>query len=260
MADILRIGREHLASQGAAGLSLRAVARDLGVVSSAVYRYVASRDELLTLLIVEAYNDLGSRVETVVAAAPADPFARFAALADAVRGWALREPARYALLYGTPVPGYQAPADRTNDAGTRVVVALVGILSEAWATHAITGVPAGEDADHDLPPRLAADLEAIRLDYALALPAWLVARAMSCWSGLFGAVNFEVFGHFGEATLTDAGEMFDQTIRLLARQMGLVQQPELPVGEDGPGRGGAEHVSGLRGPHPSGARRRGAGD
>ena len=108
LQDITRIGREQLAAVGAAALSLRAVARDLGVVSSAVYRYVKSRDELLTLLVVDGYNELGDAVEAAVASA-AGPREQFLALGRAVREWALREPARYGLLFGSPVPGYDAP-------------------------------------------------------------------------------------------------------------------------------------------------------
>lgn len=226
MADILRIGREHLTSQGAAALSLRAVARDLGVVSSAVYRYVSSRDELLTLLIVDAYNDLGNRVDADIAEASADPLARFFALAGAVRSWALGEPARYALLFGTPVPGYQAPAERTNDAGTRVVVALIAIIEDAWQTGDLHWPPAQGNRTVDLPSPLATDLETLRNEYGLTVPVELIARGMSCWSGLFGAVNFEVFGHFGDSTFTDAGEMFHQTIRLLALQLGLAPEAD----------------------------------
>ncbi|MDN5812616.1 MAG: TetR/AcrR family transcriptional regulator, partial [Micrococcaceae bacterium] len=106
MAEIMRIARDQLVAEGPAALSLRAVARQLGIVSSAIYRYVSSRDELLTLLIVEAYSDLGGQVEKAVAAAPAHPLERFTALARAVRSWALDDAARYALLFGTPVPGY----------------------------------------------------------------------------------------------------------------------------------------------------------
>ena len=132
VADIVELGRKHLAEHGAAALSLRAVARDLGVVSSAVYRYVGSRDELLTLLLVDAYNELGDVVDAAVGSLPAEDFkGRFAALARAVRSWALREPARYGLLFGSPVPGYQAPAERTTAPGTRVVSSLVQILDGA---------------------------------------------------------------------------------------------------------------------------------
>ncbi|GAA3157584.1 hypothetical protein GCM10020255_039160 [Rhodococcus baikonurensis] len=120
LQDITRIGREHLAAVGAAALSLRAVARDLGVVSSAVYRYVASRDELLTLLVVDGYTELGSEVDAAVNAVAAEDFrGQFVALGRAVRSWAIREPARYGLLFGSPVPGYDAPGEQTTGPGTR---------------------------------------------------------------------------------------------------------------------------------------------
>lgn len=113
MADIVRIGREHLAAHGAAALSLQAVARELGVVSSAVYRYVTGRDELLTLLVVQGDTELGDAVDAAgdrVGCAGAGSYRRqFDALAAAVRDFAHREPALYALLFGAPVPGYAAP-------------------------------------------------------------------------------------------------------------------------------------------------------
>ncbi|MGP5071745.1 TetR/AcrR family transcriptional regulator [Arthrobacter rhombi] len=223
MAEILRIAREQLAAEGPAALSLRAVARQLGIVSSAIYRYVSSREELLTLLIVEAYSDLGEQVETAVADAPAHPLERFEVLARAVRSWALGDAARYALLFGTPVPGYTAPAGLTNDAGTRVVVALFTILDQAWASGMITTAASGSDGQQEthIPVRLGQDLEAIRQEYGIAMPAELVARGFSCWSGLFGAVTFEVFGHYGPATFGDPGEIFEQTVRLLTTQVGL---------------------------------------
>src|SRR3954449_10494686 len=126
LTDITRIGRSHLATEGAAVLSVRAVARDLGVVSSAIYRYVRSRDDLLTLLVVDGYDELGDAVDAAEGAIARDDFrGRFLAIGRAVREWALREPATYALLFGSPVPGYQAPAERTTGPGTRVIDALV---------------------------------------------------------------------------------------------------------------------------------------
>src|SRR5688572_29714144 len=102
MRDIVRIGREHLATEGAAALSLRAVARDLGLVSSAVYRYVASRDELLTLLVVDGYDELGDAVDAALEQVDrADHAGRLRAIGRAVREWALAEPATYALLFGS---------------------------------------------------------------------------------------------------------------------------------------------------------------
>src|SRR3954470_1533173 len=109
-AEILRAGRDQLARHGAAGLSLRAVARELGMVSSAVYRYVASRDELLTLLIVDAYDSLGEAAERAEAKVPRDDLlGRYLAICTAARRWALRSPHEFALIFGSPVPGYAAP-------------------------------------------------------------------------------------------------------------------------------------------------------
>ncbi|MGM0929991.1 MAG: TetR/AcrR family transcriptional regulator [Actinomycetota bacterium] len=237
--DIVRIGREQLSQVGAAALSLRAVARELGVVSSAVYRYVGSRDELLTLLVVEAYNELGEAVEQAVAAAgDRDAGARFRALCRAVREWGLREPARYALLFGSPVPGYQAPAERTTGPGIRVVFALVKIIDDAYRTGALTAPQDPEEtgqqpmrqeprpqgsAQHGaaLPGPLHHELDAIRREFGLAAPDALVARGTLVWTSLFGAVNFEVFGQYGRETFTDPGVLFEHHLDVFAGVLGF---------------------------------------
>ncbi|MFF2345872.1 TetR/AcrR family transcriptional regulator [Pseudarthrobacter sp. NPDC058119] len=222
VADIVRLGRRHLATEGAAALSLRAVARDLGVVSSAVYRYVESRDELLTLLLIDAFGELGDEVDAAVAAAPeGDHLGRFVALGGAVRTWALREPASYALLFGSPVPGYSAPAERTTGPGTRVIISLIGILDAASQAGQLAVVgPCPQ-----LPPTLAADLEAIRREFGLAIPDELVARGVLVWSSLFGAVSFEVFNQYGPDTFRASHELFDHHLAVLAGIAGLPVQP-----------------------------------
>ena len=217
MSEIMRLAHEQLASHGAAALSLRAIAKDLGIVSSAIYRYVASRDELLTLLVVEAYSDLGDAVDAALNQAPLAAEERFVLLARTVRAWAITEPARYGLLFGTPVPGYHAPAGQTVEAGTRIVVRLMGIIEDAWNAGDIT-VPAMAPR---LSPGLGADVEALRTEYQLSSPGWLVARGLGVWSGLFGAVSFEVFGQYGPNTLGDASELFELSMRVLAGNVGL---------------------------------------
>ena len=130
-AAILDAASKRLAQDGATDLSLRAVARDVGMVSSAVYRYFASRDELLTALIIEAYDSLGDHTEANVASSAGRPDAtRWIDAALAIRSWALAHPNDYALIYGTPIPGYAAPDD-TVASGTRVSRALVRIVREA---------------------------------------------------------------------------------------------------------------------------------
>lgn len=217
IAQIVRLGREHLVLHGAAALSLRAVARDLGVVSSAVYRYVESRDELLTLLLIDAYSELGDAVDAAVEPLPADDSrGRFAALAHAVREWALREPSRYSLLFGSPVPGYQAPAERTTGPGTRVVTCLMGILDSAYRAGALTAPHAAE-----VVPALAADFEAIRGGLDLAVPDALLARGALVWTSIFGAVSFEVFGQYGADTFSAPDELFQHHVEVLARVAGF---------------------------------------
>ena len=108
--EITEVARSQLATEGAGGLSLRAVARDMGMVSSAIYRYFPSRDDLLTALIVDGYNAIGEVAEQADTAVPAGDYTgRWLAVCRAVRDWALAHPHEYALVYGSPVPGYQAP-------------------------------------------------------------------------------------------------------------------------------------------------------
>ncbi len=219
IADIVRLGRDHLATHGAAALSLRAVARDLGVVSSAVYRYVASRDELLTLLLVDAYNELGDAVDAAVSARPEGDFAgRFAALGLTVRDWALREPARYGLLFGSPVPGYQAPAGQTTTPGTRVIYTLVGILDTAYRAGSLTA----PERAAVVPPALAADLDMVRGGLGLAVPDGLIASGVLVWTSLFGAVSFEVFGQYGPDMFSARDELFEHHLAVLAGLAGFI--------------------------------------
>lgn len=217
MRDIVRIGRAHLATDGAAALSLRAVARDLGVVSSAVYRYVASRDDLLTLLVVDGYDELGDAVDAAEAKVTrSDHAGRMRAIGRAVRAWALAEPATYALLFGSPVPGYEAPAERTTEPGTRVIRRLVEVWEDAWVAGEAS-TPGGGVA----PRRLARDLARIRRDLSITAPDELVARGMLAWAALFGCVSFEVFGQYGADTFTDPKDVFEHHLDVLVATVGL---------------------------------------
>lgn len=211
MADILRIARAHLATDGAAALSLRAVARDLGVVSSAVYRYVRSRDELLTLLVIDGYDALGDAVEAALAQAPDDPLERLRITGRTVRAWALAEPAWYGLLFGTPVPGYAAPADRTVVPGTRVILTLLRIIAAAHDRGLLTRPAAA-------PPvtaALARDFRRIRDEAGVDLPDWALARSLTVWCGLFGAVSFDVFDMYGADTFSDRAQVFEAHLEAL---------------------------------------------
>jgi len=206
-ADILRVAREHLATDGAAALSLRAVARDLGMVSSGIYRYVESRDELLTRLIVDSYWSLAAAVRTAHdAVEETDLDGRWDALGRALREWALERPHDFALIYGSPVPDYEAPAERTQEPGTAVIALLVDLLGDVRR--------AGRLADPDrmgLPrPRARAGAGALLespLFDASGLDAVMLAQGIAAWTLLLGAVTSEVFAQLGP--VPDAAALFD---------------------------------------------------
>ena len=140
-AEILAEARAQLSSAGADGLSLRAISRDLGMASSAIYRYFPSRDALLTQLIIDAFNAVGEAAEIAESFVPRTDLAgRFLATATAVRAWALANQHEYALIFGSPVPGYAAPQDTIAPA-TRIPVVLIGILMEAAANDRIRSLP-----------------------------------------------------------------------------------------------------------------------
>jgi AcrR family transcriptional regulator len=208
---VLEIGRRHLGEYGAAALSLRGVTRDLGMVSSAVYRYVGSRDELLTLLVVDAYTELGDAVDARLADSRRAAWdTRILAVCTAVRDWALREPARYALLYGSPVPGYEAPGERTTEPGTRVILALVHLVAEGVEVGDVTDGPALVP----VPRPLRADLGRVTADIGVDVDPAVMARAVLLWATLFGAVSLEVFGQYGKDTFAEPGLLFEHQMRL----------------------------------------------
>jgi AcrR family transcriptional regulator len=216
-SEIVRAGRQQLATDGAAALSLRAVARELGMVSSAVYRYVANRDELLTLLIIEAYDALGATVEEA-AASPAGrtPADRFVAAGRAVRTWAVEHPHQYALLYGSPVPGYEAPQDTIGPA-SRVTLTLVGIVADAHRD-GLLRPPTAEPAE--LSAALRRDLEEIRERAGVDLPDDVLVAMIAAWTQLFGMVSFELFGQTRNVVVEHAA-LFDATLATMANVIGL---------------------------------------
>jgi AcrR family transcriptional regulator len=212
-AQIVTLGRRHLETEGAAGLSLRAIARELGMVSSAVYRYVASRDELLTLLLVDAYSELADTVDRARAVPTVSSRDRLLGMGAAARRWAVDQPARWALLYGSPVPGYHAPAERTVLPGTRVVQALFDTVAE--------GVTAGEISVPESVVRqpLSSDFDGLRAEFGFDGPDALVIRCIALWAGLVGAINLEVFGQYGAETFTRPAVLFDAQFGLLVDEM-----------------------------------------
>ncbi len=213
--EITEVARSQLATEGAGGLSLRAVARDMGMVSSAIYRYFPSRDDLLTALIVDGYNAIGEVAEQADAACPAgDHTGRWLAVCRAMRDWALAHPHEYALVYGSPVPGYQAP-QQTIGPAARAVTVFGRIVSEAYLAGKVR-LPGGPAA----PESLRDDVAGLRELILPGVPDDVIAAAVTCWAGLFGLLSFELFGQF-ENVITDRAAFFGHAVLGLGRMAGL---------------------------------------
>lgn len=213
--EIREAARRQLAEHGSDGLSLRAVARELGMVSSAVYRYYPSRDELLTALIIEAYDAVGAAAELAEAAVRrSDHAGRWLAMARAVRDWAGQHPQQYALIFGSPVPGYQAPPD-TVDPATRIPLLLLGILNDASAAGRVA-----PPADRPIPRSVHRDLKALRTLVGADLPEHQLARAVMAWTQLIGSISFELFGHL-KGAVVDYQAYFDYQMARIGQGLGL---------------------------------------
>ena len=221
-AELMSAARRQLAEVGAAGLSLREVAREIGMVSSAVYRYVESRDDLLTRLIIESYESLGGVAERASAAAaeaaPGADLERWMATAHAIRQWSRDHPHEHLLLYGSPVPGYAAPEDTIGPA-TRETFALVGIVGDAAAAGRLAP-PAGPPAR--VSPAFAAELLALADVLEDGIPATpeTVLAVLTAWTQMFGLIGFEITNQTRNA-VQDHAALFDATVRRLAHHIGL---------------------------------------
>lgn len=189
----------QLKQSGPAGLSVSAIGKELGVSGPALYRYFAGRDELLTELIIDAYDDLAQALRAAAQQhAGMRPRARFQALARAYRSWALDQPHRYRLLFGPPLPGYDAHAQRLVDASQAAMNQLLSVLAEF--------------GHHTTPPPQ---------PLASQLTAWIpvhdpatALRAVLTWSALHGLVSLEIAGNFTSMGI-DPGQLFEAQLATL---------------------------------------------
>lgn len=210
-AQIVRLARQQVEDRGATNLSLRAIARELGMASSAIYRYFASRDELLTRLIIDSYDRLGEVVENADRAVRRrnDFGGRWRAMAMAIRAWAAANPAEYSLLFGTPVPGYAAPQDTIGPA-SRYTVALVQLTVEMEA--------AGHTAIEKVPVALRRDYARFRERFDVAASDQMLMKGMAAWASVMGAINLELFGHLHNVVDTP-GALFEAVVELQGQQL-----------------------------------------
>jgi AcrR family transcriptional regulator len=217
-AEILAVARQHVALEGAAALSLRSIARDLEMAPSALYRYFDGRDALLSALILGAYEALAAEAER--AADEAERSARrevkrWLFVPRALRAWALAHPHEWGLIFGTPVPGYEAPQD-TVEPYARVAAALVRPVLTASATGRLRTDRRTRDVSRDLRDAVAPVADGL----FPGMPVETVVLAIQAWTTIVGVISLEVFGHWRN-TILDPGSFFEATIRQAAETIGL---------------------------------------
>lgn len=213
--EIMDVARAHLVERGAHDLSLRAVARALGMAPSGLYRYFAGRDELLTALIIDSYGALGAAAVAADAAIPEDDhLQRWAAVTGAIWSWGHEHPREWALIYGSPVPGYRAPQD-TVDAARLVIDALIAVVRSA-ADHGRLAAAAQPVAK---PGSLRPTIEGVRAHMA-GLEDGHVVATVAAFAEIVGMVSLHLFGHF-ENAVDPADLLWDQMMADRAHLIGL---------------------------------------
>jgi AcrR family transcriptional regulator len=189
--EIKDVARRQLAADGAERLSLRAISRELGMVSSALYRYFPSRDDLITGLVIAGFENQATAVEAAAGREPDAAEALRAAML-AYRDWAKVNPAWFGLLYGAPVPGYVAP-EATIGPGARLGDLLVGLATRLWDQGRIAPETLRDRASR-LDAASAADLRRLAERRGYVLPVEALAIAVDGWVRVHGVTVMEVFG------------------------------------------------------------------
>lgn len=214
-SEIKAYALRQLADSGHEGLSLNAIAREMGMTGPALYRYFGGRDELVTELVVDAYNDLADAVAAAVdGARRRSPVGRLRALGVAIREWAIAQPHRYLLLFGTPIPGYQAP-DTATAAARRIFDPVLAIAAELAADSGAAGESAARRRG-----ALDRQLEAgpwVPEEYRGTLSGPVLARCLLSWSRLHGLVSLEVNGQFGPMDF-DPALLYEAELDALAQE------------------------------------------
>ncbi|MEU9304799.1 WHG domain-containing protein [Streptomyces sp. NPDC048269] len=222
---IKETARQQLVKLGAGGLSLEAVARDSGLAVTEVEAVFPHRDDLLTALVIDAYNASGAAMEEADEAASgagASAGARLLAVTRALRQWSFDHTAEFTLIYGSPVPGYHAPQDTVPPA-SRTPAVLAGIVRAALEGGELT------------PPRRTVPGPPLLLPAATELFGGvpeapfsdILERGIVLWSNLIGLLVFQVFSRTHDS-VRDEAAFFDYAVAVAAESIGLV----VPLGAD----------------------------
>lgn len=210
--EIKQIARRQMGETGTAGLSLSAIAREMELSQPAIYRYYASRDDLITDLIAGAYNDLADALQQASAALPQPAYAaRLDAVLWAYRAWALEHKVDFSLIYGNPIPGYQAPAEVTLPPAMRSFSVILDILAGAYAAGRLTPGPEVTQLPAGLHPILPP---------GVPVPPEVYMIGLIGWARVHGMIMLELFEH-NTSQISDLDLFYRHEVHALMRSIGM---------------------------------------
>ena len=214
---IKRLARQRMAAEGTAAISLRAIARELGLTAPALYRYFPSRDHLITALIVDAFNGLAEALANADAACRSAHYReRLRSVLLAYRRWAIEQPTDFILIYGNPIPGYEAPRELTVPAASRSMTIVLGLLSEAHAAGMLAVPPHYTQVPASISEAMA---QSLGLDDSAAQRA-IAAIGMTGWAHIHGLIMLELFDH-SPGVVGDAEAFYVYEIDNLIERLGF---------------------------------------
>lgn len=206
---IIEITWEQIAENGAAALSLRAIARQLHITAPAIYNYFSRRDDLVTALIIHAYSSLGdAQFEALRSIPETNHHERLRAIGLAYRQWAISYPQRYQLIFGTPIPGYHSPEEKTMPSAARSLSALIQVLEDARQASQWTQI-----AEYEIPISLQEQLKNWQAVFPEAHIGTLYL-ALVIWSRVHGMVSLEI-GNQYPSFIHQPDLIYSQEINLL---------------------------------------------
>lgn len=220
-AEIKAIARQQMSEQGAAALSLRAIAAQMGITAPALYGYFKSRDELVTALLVDAYHDLAHSLQVVGTQYAANPTRAVLEVMLAYRAWAVANPADFSLLFGTPIPGYMAPEDLTIPAAHEGMNFIMLTLQKAYESRS-PELPITSGYS-DLAPSSTERLEKWLKSKPNGVDLVVAHTTLVGWSLAQGLITLEIFGHL-RFILEDPAEFYRNEIMQLLKRLGIVPQ------------------------------------
>ncbi len=215
------VARQQMAIQGTAGLSLRAIARELAITAPAIYNYYPRLDDLITALLIDAFNALATAMQDAAQAATSLPLrAQLRAILLAYRQWALDHPVDYQLIYGNPIPGYVAPAAVTAPLARRPFEVVVQLLLTAMQDGRYQ-LPV---LARPLPPSIDQHIAAWKAQTGFPGPEAILYTLAVCWTRIHGLVVLEIF-HHTQPMLGDTAAFYAHEIEDLLSQLGVNNTP-----------------------------------